>query len=281
MDNKTLCLLDISSFIYRAYYATPHVTHNDTEVGALFGFCSEIIKILSVFKNCICVAAMDCSRHTFRSDIYPEYKSNRKHMPDDLAQQLPLIQECCEQFGFNIVTCNNYEADDIIASFVNHYHKTNEIVVISPDKDLLQLLIFDKTKVYNPIKHKFINDQDIINVFGVTKDKITDILALSGDRADNVPGAFGIGPKTAVKLLNEYGSLENILEYCNNSKIKASRDNIMLSKKLVSLEYNLNIDYDIHCKTTNNLIEYLKSFGFYSLINRLNKIIWMTFNINN
>ena len=124
MDNKIICLLDISGFIYRAYYATPNITHNNIEVGALFGFCSEIIKVLSEFKNCIFVAAMDSARHTFRNDIYPEYKSNRKHMPEDLAQQLPLIHDCCEHFGFNIVKCSNYEADDIIASFVNHYNKT-------------------------------------------------------------------------------------------------------------------------------------------------------------
>lgn len=279
MDNKKICLLDISGFIYRAYYATPHVIHDNIEVGALFGFCSEMIKILSEFKKCIFVAAMDCSKHTFRSDIYPEYKSNRKHMPDDLVKQLPLIHECCEHFGFNTVKYNNYEADDIIASFVNHYNKTNEIVVISPDKDLLQLLVFDNIKVYNPVKHKFINDKDVVDMFGVTKDKITDILALSGDKADNIPGAFGIGPKTAVKLLTQYGSLENILKYCDNSKIKLSKDNIILSKKLVSLEYNLNINYDVIYKTPSNLIEYFKSFGFYSLINRLNKIYYYNSNM--
>ncbi|MBR1944237.1 MAG: hypothetical protein IJ848_02060 [Alphaproteobacteria bacterium] len=273
MNDKTICLLDISGFIYRAYYATQHITHNNIEVGALFGFCTEMLKILSVFKDSIFVAAMDCSRHTFRSDIYPEYKNNRKHMPDDLIQQLPLISECCEQFGFNIIKCNNYEADDVIASFVNHYNETHEVVVVSPDKDLLQLLVFNNTRVYNPIKHKFITDQAVVDIFGVTKEKIADILALSGDKSDNIPGAFGIGPKTAAKLINEYGSIENILKYCSNSKVQSSKENIILSKKLVTLEYNLNIDYNINYKYPNNLTEYFQSFGFYSLINRLRKII--------
>lgn len=273
MSNKTICLLDISGFIYRAYYASSSaIMYNNMNINALFGFCTEMLKILSVFKESIFVAAMDCSKHTFRSDIYNEYKSNRKSMPEDLLKQLPLISECCEKFGFNIVKCNNYEADDVIASFVNYYNKNNELIVISPDKDLLQLLNFDNTKVYNPIKHKYISDTDVVQIFGVTKDKITDILALTGDRCDNIPGAYGIGPKTASKLLNEYGSLDNILKYCNNPKIQKAKDTIILSKKLVTLEYNLNIDYNITYKMPNNLAEYFKSFGFYSLINRLHNI---------
>ncbi len=272
MDNKTICLLDISGFVYRAYYASPHMQYQNMEVGALFVFCSEMLKIYSIFNGAMFVAAMDCSRHTFRNDIYPEYKSNRKHMPDDLAHQLSLIEDCCKQFGFNVVKCNNYEADDIIASFVNYYNKNNELIVISSDKDLLQLLIFNNTKVYNPVKHKYITDNDVIDIFGVTKDKIIDILTLSGDKADNIPGAFGVGPKTAVKLIKEYGTIENILKYCNNPKIKKSINNIILSRKLVTLEYNLNIDYKTSYNKPNDLEEYFKTFGFNNLIHRLRKI---------
>ena len=272
MDNKQICLLDISGFIYRAYYASPHMQYNGIEVGSLFGFCSEILKIYSIFNGSIFVAAMDCSRYTVRNEIYKEYKSNRKQMPNDLLQQLPLIHEVCEKFGFNNVKCDNYEADDIIASFVNHYSERKQLIVISADKDLLQLLNFNNTKVYNPVKHKYINDNDVIKMFGVTKDKILDILSLMGDKADNIPGAFGIGPKNASKLIQEYGSLENILQNCNNTKIKQSIDNIILSKKLIELQYNLNINYNINYKDPDKLEEYLKSFEFNSLIKRLNKI---------
>ena len=273
MDNRIICLLDISGFIYRAYYALQHTKYNQNKVGALFGFCLEMLRIRSVFKNAIFVAAMDCSKHTFRNDIYPEYKSNRKSMPEDLLQQLPLIHECCEKFGFNIVKCSNYEADDIIASFVNHYYKTNEIIIISSDKDLLQLLNFSNTQVYNPIKQRYITDSDIIMMFKTTKDKITDILALVGDRSDNIPGAYGIGPQKAAKLLFEYGSLENILKHCNNNTIISQKEIIILSKKLVELKYDLNIDYNIYYKNPNNLDKYLKSFGFDELLGRLKYIV--------
>ncbi len=272
MNNSTICLLDISGFIYRAYYAAPNITYNEIKVGALFGFCSEMLKILSIFKDSVFIAAMDYSKHTFRHDIYPEYKNNRKHMPEDLLQQLQLINDCCEQFGFNIRKYNNYEADDIIASFVKYYNNTHKLIVISSDKDLLQLLNFNNTKVYNPVKHKYIDNTAVIEMFGVSKDKILDILSLMGDTADNIPGAFGIGPKTASKLINEYGSLDNVIKYCNNSKIKQSIANIVLSKKLIELEYNLDIDYNIIYKKPKNLEDYFKYFGFNSLIKRLNKL---------
>ena len=284
-----ICLLDISGFMYRSYYAMPKLLHNSQEVGALFGFCNEMLNMQKLFRNATFVAALDCSRHTFRSELYPKYKAQRPHMPDDLISQCNLINDCCERFGFKVVKLHGFEADDIIASFTAHYstlqnnllqsnllQSNKQIIVVSSDKDLLQLLNFEHVKVFNPVKRKFITDNDVFKKFGVMPNKLLDTLALTGDSADNVPGVHGIGPKTAAKLINEWNTLENLFENIDKlpktsiyKNLLSDKDNAILSKQLITLKYDLPLDYSLSNQVPNDLIGFFSFFGFHSLIRKI------------
>lgn len=274
-----LVLIDISNFIYRAYYGMPKMLHMGQEVGALYGVCSELIKIIKLFPNSNFIAAFDCSKKTFRTAIDTAYKSNRKEMPQELVSQCNLIPDCCLNFGIDIKKMINYEADDIIASFTKYYYQTNNIVIVSPDKDLLQLLSFPNVQVYNPVLKKFITETDVRQKFGVSSFQLLDLFALIGDKADNISGIVGIGPKSAAALLQKYQSLENIianLELLPNSRINSLlKNNIncaITAKQLITLQMDLDLEYNIIKSDFTNLEKYLYQFGFYSLINRWRKI---------
>lgn len=272
-----ICLLDISGLMYRAFYGTPSMKYNDSEVGALFGFCSEIINLISIFNNSSFVAALDCSRKTFRTDIYPEYKANRENMPIELLSQCSLIHEACEQFGFKIIKKSGYEADDIIATCTQQFCGCNTVTVISGDKDLLQLLQYDNVKVYNPSKHQYITEQDVLNKFGVTPNQLLDLFALMGDTSDNVPGIPGVGFKTASRLISQYQTLECIVNNLNllpntkiMQKVRENIDKAVLSKKLIELCYSVDLNCDLNNDhNSNDIIGFLSKYNFRSLVKRL------------
>ena len=273
-----ICLLDISGLMYRAFYGTPSMKYNDSEVGALFGFCSEIINLISIFNNSYFIAALDCSKKTFRNDLYPEYKANREDMPKELLQQCPLIQEACEQFGFKVIKKQGYEADDIIATCVEHFHTCDVVTVVSGDKDLLQLLQHNNVKVYNHSKHRYITEKDVFEKFGVMPNQLLDLFSLMGDASDNVPGIPGIGPKTASKLITQYQTLDNLISNLSQlptskltQKIRENIDKAMLSKKLIKLYYSVDLDFDLNNESVNyfNIIDFLTKYRFNSLLKRL------------
>lgn len=246
----TICLLDVSGLMYRAFYGAPSMQVDGREVGALYGFKAELNTLLSKFKGSTFIATLDCAKRTFRNDIYPAYKANRPKMPEDLVSQCPLIHDACEQAGCKIAKKIGYEADDIIASYVKYFYKDTAITVVSGDKDLLQLLQFENVKVYNPTKHKFINNDDILSKYGVTPKQLLDVFSLMGDASDNVPGIPGIGPKTASKLINQYktlnGLIDNIHTLPYTKMMQRVRDNIeqaVLSKKLIDLCYTVELDF--------------------------------------
>ncbi len=264
-------LIDVSGFIYRAFYALPSLTYQRKEVGALYGFCTAMRKITNLFPNSMFIAALDSGKKTFRNEIYSEYKANRKAMPEELVSQISFIKEACEKFGFFISSKSGYEADDIIASYVSKI-KGHKINIISSDKDLMQLMN-DTVSIYDPMKQKYITEEDVLKKFGVKHQKILDVLSLMGDSSDNIPGIPGIGPKTAAELINKYGSLENLINHLDelpknkrNEILKQEIDKAILSKKLIKLKSNLDIDFEYKISKVENLEDFFKKFGFKRLL---------------
>ena len=266
-----VCLIDVSGFIYRAFYGLPSLIYNGEEVGALYGFCSAMTKIVSMFHGAMFIAALDCSKKTFRNDMFSEYKANRKSMPETLVSQIPYIREACDRFGFYKSEKQGYEADDIIASYAKMI-TDQQVVIISSDKDLMQLMD-DCIKIYDPMKRKYVSDDDVMKKFGVSSDKVLDVLSLIGDTSDNVPGVSGIGVKTASALINEYGSLDNLISNIDNlpktkrnEVLKSEIDKAILSRNLINLKDDLELRYEFKVSVPDNLNEFLLKFGFKSLI---------------
>jgi len=252
---KTLTIIDTFGFFFRNYFALPHLRNKDGfPTGLLTGFINFIANIEKEHPNGYLLFALDSKGKSFRNDIYPEYKANRPPAPEELLKQLPVAIEWIEKMGFQELEKDRYEADDIIASVTKVAKEHGfKVQIVSHDKDLYQLIDDDKVVLYDPIKKENINEEKCKKKFGVDPKHIIDYLALVGDSADNIPGVKGIGAKGAKKLIDEFGSIENI--YANIDKIRNERtkklllegkDRAFLSKKLVALKYDLfDGDFDI------------------------------------
>ena len=250
-------LIDGSGYIFRAYYALPPLTRKSDglPVGAVSGFCNMLFKLLedsksddNLEKPTHFAVIFDSARKNFRNEIYSEYKGNRSDAPDDLIPQFEYIRKSVKAFNLPSIELINYEADDLIATYVEKILDLGaKVTIVSSDKDLMQL--YKKgVRIYDPMKNKFINQDDVHNKFGVTPEKVIDVQSLAGDSTDNVPGVPGIGVKTAAELINQYGTLENLLK--NASKIKQNKrretlinnkDDAIISKKLVTLKKDVHV----------------------------------------
>lgn len=243
-----LFLVDGSAYFFRAYYALPPLSTSKGEpTNAIFGFSSMLHKLIREKKPKYLAIVFDSKEATFRDEIYEDYKANRKEMPDDLAAQIPYIKRVVEAFKIPVVEKPRFEADDLIASIVHQLAKEKdlEIVVVSSDKDLMQL-VNPKVVLYDPahIKGPKTYDKDAVKEkFGVDPQQVRDLLALMGDSSDNIPGVPGVGPKTAAELINRYSSVENLYSHLGEIKKPALKKNLEdyrgdaeLSLKLVTLE---------------------------------------------
>lgn len=278
----TLHLVDGSGYIFRAYYALPPLTSpNGTPVGAVYGFCNMLHRLIEKVDGNRLLVIFDAGRRTFRQDIYPDYKAHRAPPPDDLIPQFSLIREACEAFGVPSVELPGFEADDLLAAYakasINCGDKTQ---IISADKDLMQLLRPGVT-MWDPMKNRPIDEQVVFEKFGVTPDKVIDVQALCGDSSDNIPGIPGFGPKTSAELIQTFGSLENLLENISEVKQPRRRDLLTqhaelarISKRLVTLDDNapLPIEYTEIAPVNTDFERrdlFLKELGFLSLMKRL------------
>ncbi len=247
IDENTLFILDSYGLIYREYFAfisRPLTTSQGQNVSAVFGFFRNFLTILKTYKPKYIVAAMDSKTPTFRHEMYSEYKATRAKTPEDLHAQIPLIEDILCAMGIPTVREDGYEADDVIATLAKKCDAENRhCIILSADKDLQQLtnknihcMKPDKTKVWAEL-----DENGVEADWGVKAEKLLDLLSLMGDTADNVPGVKGVGQKTAVKLLSEYGTLEGIYENAAQikgaigEKIRNDRDNAFFSKKLITL----------------------------------------------
>ena len=254
-------LIDGSGYIFRAYYALPPLTRKSDGLptGAVSGFCSMLFKLLedsksneNMQKPTHFAVIFDSARKTFRNKIYSDYKANRSEAPDDLAPQFEYIRKSVLAFNLPSVDLINYEADDLIATYVDQILKKGaKVTIVSSDKDLMQLYKKD-VRIFDPMKNKFITEDDIFKKFGVNASKVIDVQALAGDSSDNVPGVPGIGVKTAAELINKYGTLEKLLKSANEIKqnkrresLIENKDKALISKKLVTLKHDAPVDKEL------------------------------------
>ncbi len=245
-----LYLIDGSGYIFRAYHALPPLTRKSDglPVGAVAGFCNMLWKLLVDMKAAPdapthMAVVFDHSEKTFRNDLYDQYKAHRPPAPEDLIPQFPLVRDATRAFGAPCLELPGYEADDLIAAYACHVRdQGGEVVIVSSDKDLMQL-VGDRVSMFDPMKNIRIGPEQVFEKFGVYPEKVVDLQALTGDSVDNVPGAPGIGIKTASALINEYGDLDSLLARASEVKQDKRRqtlidfaDQIRLSRELVRLD---------------------------------------------
>ena len=280
-------LIDGSGYIFRAYYALPPLSRKSDGMptGAVSGFCSMLFKLLEDSKSnenkhkpTHFAVIFDAARKNFRNEIYSDYKANRSDAPDDLVPQFEFIRKSVKAFNLPSIELINYEADDLIATYVEQILKEGaKATIVSSDKDLMQLYK-KNVRIYDPMKNKFILNEDVNNKFGVNPDKVIDVQALAGDSSDNVPGVPGIGVKTAAELINQYGNLENVLK--NADKIKQNKrretliqnkDKAIVSKKLVTLKKDVPVknkisEFELKEIDKNKLYNFLREMEFNRLL---------------
>ena len=247
INENTLFVLDSYGLIYREYFAfisRPLTNSRGENISAVFGFFRNLLTILKTYSPKFMVAAMDSKTATFRHEMYAEYKATRPKTPEDLHAQIPWIEDILETLGIRVIRRDGYEADDVIATLAKKAEAAGRnCVILSADKDLQQLtnehihcMKPDKTQIWAEL-----DEEGVEKDWGVPASKLLDLLSLMGDTADNVPGVKGVGQKTAVKLLGEYGTLEGIYEHASEikgaigEKIRADRENAFFSKKLITL----------------------------------------------
>ena len=280
-------LIDGSGYIFRAYYALPPLSRKSDGMptGAVNGFCNMLYKLLedskskeNLEKPTHFAVIFDSARKNFRNEIYKDYKANRSDAPDDLIPQFDFIRKSVQAFNLPSVELINYEADDLIATYVEQILKIGaKVTIVSSDKDLMQL--FKKNvRIYDPMKNKFIVEDDVIKKFGVKSDKVVDVQSLAGDTSDNVPGVPGIGVKTAAELINKYGNLEKLLSSAHEIKqnkrretILENKDKALISKKLVTLKKDvpikINLDeFILKDIEKDKLYEFLRLMEFNRLL---------------
>ena len=253
MKQKKLLLIDGSSYLYRAFHASPDLrTKNGFPTGAIHVMQKMIDKTMSDHSPDYAACIFDAKGKTFRHEIYSDYKANRSEAPDDLAPQFEYIRKSVLAFNLPSVELPNYEADDLIATDVDQILKKGaKVTIVSSDKDLMQL--YKKgVRIFDPMKNKFITDDDVLKKFGVDASKVIDVQSLAGDSSDNVPGVPGIGVKTAAELINKYGTLENLLKSAHEIKqnkrretLIENKDKALISKKLVTLDHNSPVDREL------------------------------------
>src|SRR6185369_10987480 len=221
-SNKRLLLVDAPSYLYRAFHALPEFRSPAGEpTGAIRGVVSMLVKLKQDFPSDYIAAVFDPKGKTFRDDIYPEYKATRQAMPEDLARQIEPLREIIPALGWPVVVVDGVEADDVIGTLVRHAQEKHgwDSVISTGDKDLTQL-VTDKVLWVNTMATPYekLDPAGVKAKFGVPPERIIDYLALIGDAVDNVPGVDKVGPKTACKLLEQYGSLEDVIAHADEVK---------------------------------------------------------------
>jgi DNA polymerase-1 len=284
-ENKPLLIIDGYGFVFRAYHVQPPLTSPEGQpVGAIYGFTSMLLKLINDFNPEYAVVVLDSKGKNFRHDLFNEYKANRPPAPEDLISQLPIVRKAAEALNFCVLSKDGFEADDIIASIAkNCVYNRHNAIIISSDKDLLQLMN-DQIRIYDPVKSKFISAEDVLVKFGVLPNKLREVQALMGDSSDNIPGVKGIGPKTAAELINNFDNLEGV--YSSLDKIKSLRqkellinfkDQAFLSWQLVGLDTEVDIPKNLDAfswlsSKESKIAEFIIEYGFRSLGKRIENL---------
>ncbi len=282
-----LHLIDGSAFIFRAYHALPPLTRKSDglPIGAVSGFCNMLQRYVEGNTGpdapTHVAVIFDKGSHTFRNDMYDQYKANREAMPEDLRPQIPLTREATAAFNIACEEKEGFEADDIIATLaVQARAAGGRCTIISSDKDLMQL-VGDGVEMFDAMKNNRIDREGVFEKFGVYPERVVDVQALAGDSVDNVPGAPGIGIKTAALLINEYGDLDALLERAGEIKQPKRRETLIehaeqirLSRKLVLLDENTPLDFtlddlEVREPDPDKLLSFLAEMEFRTLTKRI------------
>lgn len=241
--NKTIYLIDGSAYIYRAYHAIRGLSNSKgLPTNAVFGFTKMLLKLIEDRNPEYIGMFFDVKGPTFRHEIFDAYKANRPPLPEDLSIQIPYIKDITKGFNIPVVEMSGYEADDLIGTLARKAEETGfSVIMVTGDKDFMQL-VTDKSIIWDPMKEKTIDGNVIRNTYGLEPDQMVDVMGLSGDSADNIPGVPGIGPKTAVSLIKTFGSMERVYEQVDTIKKKKQHENLvrykeqaLLSKELVKI----------------------------------------------
>ncbi len=287
-DAPRLYLIDGSAYIFRAYHALPPLTRasDGLSVGAVAGYCNMLWKFLEEMKGAEApthlAVIFDKSEVTFRNQLFPDYKAHRPPAPEDLVPQFPLIRDATRAFNVPCIEMGGYEADDLIATYARQAAGAGASVrIVSSDKDLMQLIVDGVIQLYDPMKNRILGPEAVMEKFGVGPDKVIDAQALIGDSTDNVPGAPGIGPKTAAELIATFGSLDAILERANEIKQQKRRetlinfaDQIRLSRELVTLKDDVPVEekwesFAVRDPEPTTLLQFIDAMEFRTLGRRV------------
>ncbi|MGG7162149.1 DNA polymerase I [Clostridium ihumii] len=257
MSKEKLLILDGHSLMYRAFYAMPNLSNSEgLFTGAIYGFSNMLFKMIDEIEPDYIVTTFDRSKPTFRHEAFEEYKAGRKHMPDELKMQFPIVREMLNKMAINIFELDGYEADDLIGTLANFAENNSmEVYIVTGDRDALQLATDNIKVVINKkgVTEKEIYDRNrMIEDFGVTPDEFIDVKGLMGDKSDNIPGVPGIGEKTAFKLIKEYKSIENLLQNLDKVSGKKLKENLLeyseqaiFSKKLATIVKNAPVEINL------------------------------------
>ena len=285
---KHLYLVDGSGYIFRAYFAIPpRNTSDGTPTNATFGFTNMLIKLLRESDADGLAVIFDAGSRSFRNEIYGEYKAHRPEPPEDLIPQFAMIREATRAFNLPCIELENYEADDIIATYAKQAREAGiEVTIVSSDKDLMQL-VGEGVTMLDPMKDRSIGPDEVVEKFGVPPEKVVEVQALAGDSVDNVPGVPGIGIKTAAQLIAEYGDLDSLLERAEEIKQPKRRQNLVenaemarISRELVKLKDDVPLndgkleggkleDFGLREPEPEALRAFLLRYEFKSVLRRL------------
>ncbi len=249
-DRPRLFLVDGSSYIFRAFYAIGHLSNSKgLPTNAIFGFTQMLLKVLKDHQPDYIAVVFDSKAPTFRSELYKEYKANRPAMPEALSPQIPYIRKIVEEYRIATLETEGYEADDLIGTVAKGLSPEVDVVIITGDKDILQL-VNDKVQVYDTMKEKKFGVEEVIQRFGVKPEQVADVMGLAGDAIDNIPGVPGIGEKTAMELIKTFGSIENLLAHLDEVHQKKLREKLetygeqaRLSRDLATIQTEAPINY--------------------------------------
>jgi len=250
---QTLYLIDGSAYVYRAYHAIRAGLSNSRGMptNASYGFTQMLVKLIKEQSPRYVAVAFDVKGPTFRHEIYPAYKANRPPMPEDLAIQIPVIREIVQGFRIPLLERTGFEADDLIGTLARKAEAAGfDVVVVSGDKDFIQI-VTEKTRIWDPMKEKETRLADVRKDFGVAPAQMIDVMGLSGDTSDNVPGVPGIGPKTALALIQTFGGMDRLYEQVHAVTRKKQHENLVqfkdqafLSRNLVTIKTDAPLDFD-------------------------------------
>lgn len=283
---KKLLLIDANSFIHRTFHALPPLkTAEGKPTGAIYGLTNTLLKILNDEKPDYVAAAFDTPQKTFRKEMFKEYKAQRPQAPEELKAQIIEAYTLFKNFGIKTIEKPGFEADDILGTLAKKFSKNKDIktIILTGDLDALQLVENNITVLVPKKGISQMNRYDkekVMERFGIKPQQLTDYKGLAGDSSDNIPGVPGIGPKTTQKLLSKYGTIEKLYQKIDNEKkdpvlekITKNKEQAILSKKLATIKTDLALDVSLknieYSHENGKLIEYLKSLGFKSLVERL------------